>query len=336
MMTKGLAYIGEIKYVTPIPDADRIEQVTVVCGSGGIWTGVVRRGDFSVGDLCETYLQDALLPVEPRFEFMAKSKFRIKIQRLRGAISECLVMPLTVDGSVGDDITEQMGVTKYSKPLPKSVGGDIANHFPAFIPKTDEPNFQKVSHLVDWLQGRPYYITQKIDGSSGTAYWNDGHFGVCSRNYELKLEEPDDAGKYANIRNAIQYVAMQKYGLDKALEGKNYAVQFEVYGQGIQKNPLGISGYDLAAFNIYDIRDRRYVDMSKFYSFCDVYTIPTVPIVEHGTGFNYSFDDLRDIASQQVYPNGRAAEGIVVRSEYEQLIRGERVSFKVINPDYKD
>jgi hypothetical protein len=40
-------------------------------------------------------------------------------------------------------------------------------------PKTDEPRVQSNLELLGALKGMPYYITKKIDGSSGTfGIWN--------------------------------------------------------------------------------------------------------------------------------------------------------------------
>jgi hypothetical protein len=40
-------------------------------------------------------------------------------------------------------------------------------------PKTDEPRVQSNLELLEALKGMPYYITEKIDGSSGTfGIWN--------------------------------------------------------------------------------------------------------------------------------------------------------------------
>ncbi|QLQ04747.1 MAG: hypothetical protein HZY76_00635 [Anaerolineae bacterium] len=59
--SSGLAYIGQVAQIYPIPEADRIESLEVVCGPGGRWRGTAVKGQFAVGDLCEAYLQDALL-----------------------------------------------------------------------------------------------------------------------------------------------------------------------------------------------------------------------------------------------------------------------------------
>ena len=57
----GLCYVGRVQKLSPIDGADRIELAEVVCGDGGKWCGVVGKGQFAEGTLCETYLQDAIV-----------------------------------------------------------------------------------------------------------------------------------------------------------------------------------------------------------------------------------------------------------------------------------
>lgn len=334
-MNKELVWIGRIENLVPAANSDFLEVADTICGKGGRWLGIVRKGDFKVKDLVEVYLQDGLLPQSERFDFMSSRKWRVRIQKLRGNISECLIMPLTVEGELGDDITQAVGVTKYHKPIPKSIAGQMEGHFPIhLVPKTDEPNFQAVPEMLEALQGHPWYATLKYDGSSGTAYIHNGHFGVCSRNYELKQPEEDEGGKWANIRNAIWYV-VRKHNIEEYLKafGYNVAVQFEVYGEGIQKNPLKIKGYELAVFNVYNIDEKRY-ESTGVRRLPD--GPPLVQFVAWGDEFDGDHDNLVEFASKQTYPEGNPAEGIVIRPLNEMVVGGSRLSFKVINPEYKD
>lgn len=321
MTMNGLVYVGKIIEVKEIPNANKIEAVTAVCGSGGKWSGVVQKNQFVVGDLCEVYLQDSLLPQIPKFSFMEKHKYRIKMSRFLGVPSEALIMPLTIDGYVGYDITDLVGVIKYEKPMPAYIGGDIMGNFPSFIPKTDEPNFQRVPEMIQALQGQKYYATIKMDGSSGTMFNHDGRFGVCSRNYELKQTN----------NNAFWRIALKYEGLLPS----GYAVQFEVAGPGIQGNPIGLKEVQMFAFNVYDIVDHKYLDFQMFRKFCYEYDIPMVPVISWGLRFDLNDDGLRNYAEQK-YSNGKPAEGIVIRPLIEQRINGDRLSFKVINLQYRD
>lgn len=228
---KTLAVIGKIVENSPIEKADRLEAVTVECDTSGKWHGVIQKGQFDIGDLALVFLQDALLPEREEWSFMKKYNWRVKMQRLRGAPSECLIMPVLPEISspyIGMDVTSLLGVEKYEKPISSSVGSDALGTFPSFIPKTDELNYQAVPHLVDVLKAQKEVVaTVKYDGSSCTFYKYQGHFGCCSRNLEMK-----------NTPNNAIWQMARKYSLpERLLEG--YAIQAELVGPKVQGNPLG-------------------------------------------------------------------------------------------------
>ena len=116
---RKLATIRKIKELFPIPNADRIE-VAVIDG----WQCVVNKADgFKVGDLVVYIEIDSVLPDRPEFEFMRKYKFRVKTIKLRGQVSQGLVLPLDILDKVhylgvyekkeGEDVTESLGIKKY-------------------------------------------------------------------------------------------------------------------------------------------------------------------------------------------------------------------------------
>ena len=238
-MSHKLAVTGKITSIETIEGADRIVSANVSCGEEGQWTGVVGKDKFKPEDLVTVYLQDAVLKPAPEYNFLKSSNYRIKICRLRGSPSECLIMP-HIRGVEGDDLTEELGVTKYEKPIPAELGGVCIGGRPYGIPKTDEDNFQRARKVMRAMHGKPYYISIKSDGSSGTWYWNNGKFGCCSR--ELDLTESDT--------NTF-WVLARKYGVREYMDkvGKNVAIQFEAVGPKIQGNPMGLTGFEARAFN---------------------------------------------------------------------------------------
>lgn len=348
-----LASIQRIEKLTPIPNADRIETARVMG-----WDVVVKRGDFRPGDLCVYIEIDTLLPRTPWSEFLfkpddGKTEYRLKTIKLRGQVSQGLVLPTDIfqqDVFPGVDVTELLGIKKYEKPLPKEmmVGGAqrAKGGFPSFIPKTDEVRIQSALELLDNLRGKPYSITLKVDGTSCTAFNWDGRFGVCSRNYELKDPTKnvtawwratlDKVRGWLGIRNKGRTNA-RTHNLDTywkiAYEyrimdwlPKGWAIQFEIAGPSIQKNPLGLDKITPFLFNVFDIENQEYVNPED-YPF-DTHNFPFVSLLDSGSNFNLSLEELLDLAGKWKYPNGKNSEGIVVRS-WDQTI-----SFKVINNAY--
>ena len=215
-MERKLASIQKILSLDPIEGADSIEVATVLG-----WHCVVKKGEFEINSPCLFCEVDALLPTDkPEFAFLEKSRGRIKTIRLRGQISQGLALPLSAitfadlsQFSEDDDVTELLGITKYEPPEPNSGGanlrGRVKGNFPSFLHKTDEIRIQAVPGVLERHRGKKFYISEKLDGSSFTAYMRDDVFGICSRNLELARE--DDFG--ADIKNAFWKTAI-KIGLE--------------------------------------------------------------------------------------------------------------------------
>lgn len=323
-----ITWVGKIVDLFPINNADRLESARVWCGAGGEWTGVVPKGLYSIGDSCTVFLQDAIIPTNLGLDFMERSNWRVCMARFRGAPSECLITEIfdVIDGiPIGTPVGNILGVKKYEKPIPAELSGQVKGRFPSFVPKTDEKNYQTARDIVLEMKGKHCYISVKYDGTSCTVYRNRDNFGVCSRNLELKY---NDKNSFWNV--------VTGWGLEETLPD-GYAIQFELYGEGIQKNPLGVKGVHGAVFNVYNIKEHRYESIDFVKGLCDELGIPVVDIIAE----DFILDDvgdeyLRSIASG-TYPNGSPREGIVIRPMTEFITRkGYRASFKVINLDYKD
>ena len=127
-MERKLATIKKITDINPIEGADKIELVTV-----GGWKVVVAKDvGHKVGDLVVYCEIDSFLPIREEFEFLRKSSykkmsdgtegFRLKTIRLRGQISQGLILPIVVlnppDTNIyitpfeGLDVTEMLEIVK--------------------------------------------------------------------------------------------------------------------------------------------------------------------------------------------------------------------------------
>jgi len=321
-----LAYVGQITKIEPVTGADKIVRAEVNCVEGGSWSGVVQKDQFKTGDLCIVYLQDALLKPDPSYAFLEKWHWRIKMQRLRGVPSECLIMPYHLPNHIqmGADITDFLGVSKYEKPIPMELSGQAVGGLPHGIPMTDEPNFQKVPDMVAALVGRPYYMSEKADGTSGTWYWYNGTFGCCGRNYEYKESEGNVFWRLA-----------RKYGVMGSVN-KNVALQFEAVGPSIQDNNLKLTEIEARGFTLFDIDRHEYLGLNDLRSFLTTIKVPMVRILNEGDSFvSTTNDELRKLAEIK-YLNGGHAEGVVIRPKIEDRVNNERLSFKIINLLYKN
>ncbi|MEK7721897.1 MAG: RNA ligase (ATP) [Elusimicrobiota bacterium] len=339
-MERKLASVQLIKAVSPIEGADLIELVSVLG-----WQCVAKKGEYKPGDLAVYVEIDSLLPVKPEFEFLRKNcyrkmpdsaeGFRIKTIRLRGMLSQGILFPLSIipagaalagGYSIGTEVTAALGVVKYEIPVPAQLAGKVIGQFPAFLRKTDEVRLQTYPEVIGEFKGKEVYISVKCDGSSMTVYRHDGKFGVCGRNYEYA----EDSG------NSLWQVA-RRYGLEEKLARSpvDYAIQGEICGPGIQKNPMRLPAPDLFVFDIFDIAAGRRLDHEERLKLAGELGLKSVPLEGCGI-FDYTIEQLLEMAKGKYSGTPSHREGIVIRPVKEAcsaVLQG-RLSIKVINNDY--
>lgn len=325
---RKLASVQKVDKIWEHPNAERLNLVRVLG-----WQCVSNKeNNFREGDKV-IYLEiDSVLPDGPEWsEFLRGRKFRVKTIKLRGEISQGLVMPLNIlperQYEVGQDVTDLLGVTKYAPPeVGVRLAGDTAGLFPAYVNKTDETRLQSVLGVLKELEGQTCYITVKMDGTSSTFSHHNGETQVCSRTRALK--EGD----------SVWWRLEKKYNILNSLkEFGNVAVQGEICGPGIQKNKMGLRELDLFVFDVFDINEQSYFNYNEFIDFCNIFGLQTVPIVRDDYTIKPE-DDIQKFLhmAKGKYPNGHPREGIVVRpleEMYSDRLHG-RTSFKVINNDF--
>lgn len=326
-MDRKLASIQKVIDVQPIPGADKIE-VAKILG----WSVVTKKDEYKPGDLCVYAEIDSIMPDRAEFAFLKDRNFRIKTVKLRGQISQGIafkldVLPPGTKIEEGLDVTDMLGVTKYLPRIPAQLMGEAKGEFPSFIPRTDEQRIQSAPGVLDRHKDRVFYVTEKVDGSSMTAYLHEGIFGVCSRNLDL-IESPENA--YWKIARELK--------LEEKLRALGYdaAIQGELFGMGVQANRYRKEKAELGVFSIYDISQRKFLDYAEFVAQCKEWQLQTVPMVDDSFVLNHTVDDLIKAAEGNSKLNSQMPrEGIVLRSLQEcRDPEIGRLSFKVINNQY--
>jgi len=329
---RKLASVVKIADIQPIPGADAIVVATV---KG--WKVVVKVNEYKVGDLAVYYEIDSFLPIRPQFEFLRKSSykrmgstegFRLKTIRLRGQISQGLLTPIPEGISnpkEGDDLTEALDIVKYEPPIPAQLAGKIKGTFPSFIPKTDEIRIQNFESEVGFSPvGERAYVTEKLDGTSFTCYFNNGVFGVCGRNWELSETSDNSLWRMANVLQLKE--KMTKHG-------KNIALQGELIGAGINGNLYGLSDHKLYFFTGYDIDKGRRMFFDELEWVLFGLQLQMVPLLEK---YGFVIPNESNIVDYMLkYAEGKSVlnmevdrEGVVVRGLEREF------SFKAISNTY--
>lgn len=302
------------------------------------------------------------MPQTPEYEFLKSRKYVVKTITIRGQVSQGLILPLSVlpqdvSYSLGDDVTNVLGITKYDPELeqeekvtkngatkkrnpvikflcrykwfrklylkPKQSG-----NFPDWIKKTDEERIQNCVNLFENMKANNTVlsVTEKVDGTSATYFLKrikkkKFEFGVCSRNKCLPQEDESYYWKVA-----------RKYKIEKVLKELIFdndwiVLQGEITGEGIQGNKYPDNGGErFWAFNL--ITPNKTYTTEEMTPILAKYGITSVPIVTSFYDVPETIDDIIEFAKgkSQIYPRER--EGCVFRNI------SEGISFKAINPDF--
>lgn len=351
---RKLASVVVIDEVNPIPDTS-LACVTLM-GKG--WNIVTQKDEFQPGDYAVYFEIDSALPVEDRYEFLKArclKKFnnngnedeclRIKTIRLRGVISQGIVLPIRLfpeitEISEGLDVTELLKVRHYDdlKVIHQpgvNLNSDVYGSFPSVIPRTDEERIQNLAHLFSdpSLVDVGFEVTHKDDGSSVTMFYapsisEDEPFGICSRNYRLKRESPE---------NSLQWKVAQKYNVEEVLRkhwedtGCELALQGELVGPGIQSNRDKYTAHEWHVFKIWDINRQEYLPPGVAKVVCEHLGLQYVTVLYKDLEvfkLCHSVQDVLNLA-EGLTARGNPREGLVFKSN-----TAKPWSFKAISNSY--
>lgn len=290
MSERVMARVVRVDEIKPIEGADQIEIAQI-----GGWKVVVKKGEYTAGSLavyCEidSFIPHAIAPFLTKPGQFPKVYNEVEGQRLRtiklrGQISQGLLLPMSIRGSdglvvgalftEGDDVTEFLGVQKWEPPQEFRAANTKGN-FPYFIPKTDCERVQNLSHQVQqWVEDEVVFQkSEKLDGSSMTVFYKDGEVGCCSRNLELKDDGTSTFWETAKSEKLVEKLISL---------GKNIALQGELLGGQIQGNSYKITGFKFFLYDIYDIDKQEYLRPEVVEQFAAMHGISHVPVIGYVT-----------------------------------------------------
>jgi len=337
--------VEKLATIEPHQNADRLEMAAL---AGKDFSFVVGKDEFTAGELIIYFPIDSSLPMsivdalglsgklahgkategdEPRLQN------RVKTVKLRGNLSQGVVSKLDVlaplypdidfqNLTVGDDLTDRLGVTKYEPPIVPSRYGNLSR-LPDMVSVYDIESAQNYADIVEkYLTDTPVYISEKVEGSNWWATLDDtGQLRVGQRNYEI-IDVVDYQHDW--------YKVLQIQGLEGKLQqlweilSETYsnlqlvALRGEITGPGIQGNYYKLPNYRLFAFDI-EVNSKP-INAPEFLEVTQTLEIETVPILAEQVMLQDWLHErtIKEAADGQSAIYKVKREGIVIKPLTEQ------------------
>jgi len=334
------------------PNADALELAVV-----GDYRSIVRKGQFKSGDLGVYIPEAAIVPewliaelgLEGRLA--GKDKNRVKAVKLRGILSQGLIVPVdpgtfdTPDGFIhnysepernvveGDVVTDYLGITKYDPPIPTSMNGEVFNAFGKTL-KYDIENFKKYPTSLE--EGEMVLMTEKIHGTwCCMGYHPDLNHpvvtskGLSEKGLAFKFNEANAKNLYVQAFQRLIYRDVNEHPLFPMFLGTTVLDQLaailgtedpfyilgEVFGKGVQDLHYGADNPQFRVFDIYvgEPGHGHYIAAGELQAFCTALNLPMVPVVYLGP---FSKEKMEEVTNGKEVVSGHESnirEGVVIK-----------------------
>lgn len=342
----------------PDPDVTQIELAKV-----GDYRSVVRKGQFRDGDLAAYIPEASLLPANLVEELGLTGRLagpeanRVKAIRLRGVLSQGICYPARPEWAAGQDVTKELGITKWESPIPAALSGEVYFAGPQRTIRYDIENIKKYPAL--FTEGEQVVMTEKIHGTwcqlgvIPSRFQNPSYGrlvvsskGLAAQGIAFKPEAPANQNnlylRVARHLNIVERVDKFSDGIPWIEGVPSIFVLGEVFGHGVQDLSYGAStGKDeTLGFRVFDIYygtpgHDRYLNDDELSWACEALGLERVPVLYRGP---FGWEVLREATTGRETVSGMQVnirEGCVVRPVVERrddLIG--RVQLKSVSADY--
>ena len=345
-----------------VSDHPNADALVLASPSGTTWQCCIRKHFPFEGELAVYVPIDSILPAGMAEKIgLPNSKedkpYRVRTIKLRGALSQGLLLPLStlVDAGflpeftsglvtevsedsllsdeficeryykIGDDVASLLNITKWEPPLPESA--DLIPNPSGFKNYTSPEHFKNFPEVLQ--DGEEVILTEKIHGTSWRAGWVEvAHaegpvfqfFVGTKRNTVF----PGADNKYTRV--AVEY------NVERRLQDyPGYIAYGELYGKGIQSLQYGRTGHALRIFDVWN--GQCFLNWEQLKSFSIETGLPLVPtlfegswdaaVLSHRFGPAFEGDHIRE---------GFVVKPIIERWDYKHALG--RVILKVVSEDY--
>jgi len=302
------------------PNAHSLELARI-----GDYLSVVRKGQYQTGDLAVYIPEQAIVPSAILEEMglagklAGSQKDRVKAMKLRGILSQGIIYP-NKGWALGQDVTAELGITKFEPPVPTALAGDVGSGAPRF--KFDIENIKKFPDI--FRPGEIVVMTEKIHGSClilahmppnmRKPDMIDGRFVVISKGLAedglyFKDNEKNQNNSYIKtLRDTEILTRFAKYVPDE------YHEPVYMVGEliGVQDMKYGVAGGRLQ-FRMFGVKvGDTWTSWEQLESMARLFLIPLVPVLYRGPFSKEALEKHTNGKEQVTGREQHIREGVVV------------------------
>lgn len=363
-MSDLIVTVQKVFEIKPHPNADSLE---IIKFKGG-WQSLDKIGKYKVGDLVIFVPPDCILPkwiIEAeKIEYLKSEAGRTRTVKLRGTLSEGLILPLTIarlstDNEPlleGEDVAEALGITKWEPKQASYQNFGEKKTKKIRYNKSDVQEYTHIQHLKNFpdffSEDEIVDVTEKVHGTNWRAGWarklkmsffdrikklfgkyDEWVYLAGSHHVVMPLDSEKSSWYGSTITGGNIYQQMALKVKNKIPKG--YFVFGELYGPGIQDLTYGVKETTLIVFDV--MKDGKYLDVDDLEDFCFNNGFDRVPVIARTEWKNIDVDKITSGKSILAASNGvnQMREGVVIKTEKETWhpTTGRKI-IKSISPEY--
>lgn len=295
----------------PHPNADKL---AIVRPFG--YTVCVNKNDWKDGDLAAYIPPDYVVDIErPEFSFLERP--RIKVKKLRGIMSQGLLVPAPINSKLGDNVIDILGIHRYNPEDPINTRGDAIRGPDLISPKYDVDDYRRYGQTL-FSDTDQIVVTEKIHGSNARFVMTSDGKIWCGSRAEWKKEDANNLWWKCLQKNPKLSELLKKF--------PNYVFYGEVFGH--QDLKYDANGQTL--FRLFDTWDgQNWMEFDWLATNCSELL---VPILYKGL---HSSKIIEGLAEGKSTLANHIREGCVIRSIPERNHpRLGRAQLKLVSNSY--
>lgn len=341
----------KVRKITVMPHPDP-ETTQLEVGQVDGYNVVIKKDQYKTGDLVVYIPESSILPdnlieeIGLTGRLAGSSKNRVKAIKLRKVLSQGLCYPPKEGWVEGDDVTSELGITKWIPTIPAHMAGEVSR---AIIYSQDRSESEVKFHFdIENIKKYPQLftpedevvITEKIHGTFMVIGYMpeklrhpdmvDGKFfisskGLASKGLFLKDTPRNNENVYMKIakndeldlRTSVEALEALMLLDSRKQADEPFWLVGEVFGNGVQDLKYGQESINYRTFGM-KMGD-KWINYDEFLDIANNFQIPTVPVLYRGM---YSEDIVNKLTNgKTVVGNGcHLREGVVICSVKERKI----------------